>query len=71
MPAPRKLTDDQIRFARASVAKRREALKLAETLPTMAELAWQLNVTPRYLSEIVNGRARAEQDAIDAMDGST
>lgn len=59
MAAHRKLTDVQIQFARQVMAKRREALRELEMYPTLAELAGQLGVTPRYLSDVVNDKARA------------
>lgn len=70
MPAHRKLTEDEIKAARASAAKRREVLEQAKAYPTLAQLAEQFHVSQRYMSEIVNGRARqeeAEQQEIDAL----
>jgi hypothetical protein len=64
MPAIRKLSDEEIRYARYVVDKRREAQRLADEFPTLDELAEELHVTPRYLRDILNGRARVS-------DGST
>jgi AraC-like DNA-binding protein len=58
MSAPQRLTDEQIRFARMVVKERREALRRARMYPTLEELADALGCTPRYLTEVVNGRAR-------------
>jgi transcriptional regulator with XRE-family HTH domain len=58
--APQKLTDDQIRLARQVIAKRREVLRQLDLYPTMEQLADQMGVSVRYLSEVVNGRARLQ-----------
>jgi hypothetical protein len=70
MPAHRKLSEDEIRLARDSTAKRREILEQAKAYPTLAQLAEQFHVTPRYMSEIINGRARCElqeQEEINSL----
>jgi hypothetical protein len=56
--APLKLTDERIRMARQIVEKRREAERLMNMYPTIEQLAWQLDVTPRYLRKVLNGKAR-------------
>lgn len=60
MPAPRKLTLIEIQYARTTMALRREALQRASIYPTLEQMAEKLNVTPRYLREVINGRARTE-----------
>jgi hypothetical protein len=73
MPAPRKLTDEQIDFARERISQRKRALALAAAYPTIEQLAAELDVTARYLSEVLSGRARAEraeQNAIESFTGN-
>lgn len=73
MTAHRKLTDEQIAQAKETVAKRREAMALANAYPTMEKLAEALHVTPRYLGSVIGGYRRnelaqaREQDAIDQL----
>jgi hypothetical protein len=55
---PTRLRDDQIRWAREVMAKRKEIMRQLEMYPTLEELADELNVSVRYLSEVVNNRAR-------------
>lgn len=71
MPAHRKLSEDEIKLARDSTAKRREVLEQAKAYPTLAQLAEQFHVSQRYMSEIINGRARQEQLEQDEIDCST
>jgi hypothetical protein len=58
--AHRKLTADQIKWAKEVIAKRRDVLRQLSMYPTLAKLAEHLEVSPRYLSEVVNNRARTE-----------
>ncbi len=60
MSAPKKLTDAQIRWARELMAKRMDMLRQAQMYPTLEKLAEELDVSPRYLREIVNNKARLE-----------
>lgn len=58
MSAPLKLSDEQVQFVRAIVAKRRDAAKVLREYPTNAQLAEQLDCTERYIEKISNGHAR-------------
>lgn len=61
MPAPRKLTDEQIAWARQVVEKRREAMRQVRMYPSLEELAEQLGCSKRYLLEILKFRARSKR----------
>jgi transcriptional regulator with XRE-family HTH domain len=58
MSGHKKLTDDQIRLVRQAMAKRRDLQRQLDNLPTLEDMAEELRVSKRWLSEIVNGRAR-------------
>jgi hypothetical protein len=58
MSAPRKLTDDQIRLVRDAMAKRRDLQRQLELLPTLEAMAKEMEVSERYLREVIHGRAR-------------
>lgn len=64
MVAQRKLTDEQIAFARLLIRKRREVMRQARLYPTIEQLAEQLGCTPRYLTEVVSGRARSTGNSL-------
>jgi hypothetical protein len=56
--APQKLTPDQIRWAREIVAKRRDLQRQLDMYPNMQQIAEKLEVSVRYMFEVVNNRAR-------------
>lgn len=60
MSGRKKLSDDQITFARMVMAKRTEALRVAAMYPSMGELAHKLGCTRRYLYEIAKGYVRKD-----------
>lgn len=60
MSAPQKLTDDQIRWVRQVMAKRRDLQRQLEMMPTLEEMADELHASSRYLREVVYMRARLE-----------
>lgn len=58
MSGQQKLTDEQIKYARATTAQRRDAMKAVRMFPTVAELAAKMGCTPRYLQKVLAGKAR-------------
>lgn len=60
MSAPQKLTQDQIRWVRQVMAKRRDLQRQLEMIHTLEMLAQELDVSSRYLREVVYNRARLE-----------
>lgn len=58
MSAPIRLTADQIRWAREIAAKRRDLQRQLELMPTLEQIAEKLEVSERYLIELVHNRAR-------------
>jgi len=58
MSAPQKITPDQIRWAREVMAKREDLKRQLELLPTMADIADELQCSERYLSDVIHNRAR-------------
>lgn len=58
MSAKLKLTNDQIAFAIEIARQRQEARRRLDMIPTVAQLAQQLQCSERWLYEIIRGKAR-------------
>lgn len=58
MAGKRKVTDEEIQIARQVIAARRDALRKAALYPTLAQMAEKMRITPRYLQQLIAGKAR-------------
>ncbi len=58
MSGRRKLTDDQVAWARHIANRRREVLRQLSLLPTLDSVAEELKCSKRYLESLISNRAR-------------
>lgn len=63
MSAPRRITDDQIAWAKAQLEKRVEAERVYRMCASLDQIAKALGCAPRYLRKILDGRARKMERA--------
>lgn len=58
MSAPLKISDELIAFARYTINRRREVQRQLKNMPTLDDLAEELNCSRRWLEKIINNKVR-------------
>lgn len=58
MSAPPKISDELVAFARYTINRRREVQRQLKSMPTLDDLAEELQCSRRWLEKIINNKVR-------------